>query len=89
MCSFLVCVFFTANGNYRSAFNKKVLAKNEYPYSYHTKNEEFFYRWGLASLFHDVGYPVEIVGRQINKFMDFATDVDGKNEKSKCAAFLC
>jgi hypothetical protein len=55
--------------------------KNEYPFSYDTKNEEFFYRWGLASLFHDVGYPVEIVGRQINKFIDFATDVDGSDKK--------
>ena len=75
-----LCIF-AANANYRSAFNKKILDKNEYAYSYYTKNEEFFYRWGLASLFHDVGYPVEIVGRQINKFVDFATDVDGKNEK--------
>ena len=75
-----LCIF-AANANYRTAFNKKILDKKEYPYSYHTKNEEFFYRWGLASLFHDVGYPVEIVGRQINKFMDFATDVDGEKEK--------
>jgi hypothetical protein len=51
--------------------------KTEYPHSYDTKHEEFFYRWGIASLFHDVGYPVEICGKQINKFIDFATEVDG------------
>jgi hypothetical protein len=39
--------------------------KTNYPYSYDTRHEEFFYRWGLASLFHDVGYPVEIIGKQI------------------------
>jgi hypothetical protein len=54
--------------------------REDYLYAYNTKNEEFFYRWGIAALFHDVGYPVEIVGRQINKFIDFATDVDGKDE---------
>jgi len=59
--------------------------KKDYPYSYDTKNEEFFYRWGLAALFHDVGYPVEIVGRQINRLIDFATDVEGRERRSMCS----
>lgn len=75
-----LCIF-TQNKNYRDAFNQTVLDKQKYAFSYDTQNEEFFYRWGLASLFHDVGYPVEIVERQINKFVDFATDVDGKSDK--------
>jgi len=65
------------NQNFRAAFDTANLNKEIYPYSYDTKHEEFFYRWGIASLFHDVGYPVEIIGRQIGKFMDFATNVDG------------
>lgn len=73
-----LCVY-GQNAGYRAAFDKTVMDKREYPDSYDTKHEEFFYRWGLAALFHDVGYPVEIVGRQINKFMDFAADADGKN----------
>ncbi len=73
---------YARNANYRAAFRKAVMNKDDYPYSYDTKNEEFFYRWGLASLFHDVGYPVEIVGRQINKFVEFATDVGGRHSKS-------
>ncbi len=73
-----LCIY-SQNVNYRAAFDKKVMNKSEYPYSYYTKNEEFFYRWGLASLFHDIGYPVEIVGHQINKFVDFVTNVD-KND---------
>jgi hypothetical protein len=73
---------YAQNAKYRLAFRKAVMNRNDYPYSYDTRNEEFFYRWGLASLFHDVGYPVEIVGRQINKFIDFATEVDGKDEKA-------
>lgn len=75
-----LCIY-AQNAKYRAAFNGTVMDKKDYPYSYDTKNEEFFYRWGLASLFHDVGYPVEIVGRQINKFVDFATDVDRQSKR--------
>lgn len=68
---------YAKNAGFRSAFEKSVMDKENYPFSYDTKHEEFFYRWGLASLFHDVGYPVEIIGSQINKFMGFASHVDG------------
>jgi len=71
------------NIKYRSAFDFAVMDKDIYSYSYDTKNEEFFYRWGIASLFHDVGYPIEIVGRQVNKFANFVTEVDGSEEKLK------
>jgi len=72
-----LCIY-TGNSRVRAAFDHTVMDKKEYPFSYDTQNEEFFYRWGLAALFHDVGYPVEIVGRQINKFIHFASDVCGK-----------
>ncbi|HOR84946.1 MAG TPA: RyR domain-containing protein [Bacillota bacterium] len=71
---------YAGNARFRSAFEQTVMNKKEYPFSYDTRNEEFYYRWGLASLFHDVGYPVEIVGRQINKFIDFATAVGDKEK---------
>jgi hypothetical protein len=67
---------YSQNKNFRAAFDTSNLDKNKYPHSYTTKHEEFFYRWGIASLFHDVGYPVEIVGKQINKFMKFTTSID-------------
>ena len=70
-----LCIY-TQNVHYRTAFDSVNMDKMDYLYSYDTKHEEFFYRWGLASLFHDVGYPVEIIGKQISKFMDFATRVD-------------
>jgi hypothetical protein len=31
---------------------------------------EFLYRWGIASLFHDVGYPLEIAYGTLQEFMD-------------------
>jgi len=71
-----LCVY-AQNAHYRKAFDDANMDKTDYPYSYDTKHEEFYYRWGLASLFHDVGYPVEIIGKQIGKFMSFAAGADG------------
>jgi hypothetical protein len=68
------------NTNFQTAFDAVNLDKSTYPYYYDTKHEEFFYRWGIASLFHDVGYPVEIIGKQINKFIGFATEVDSHQQ---------
>lgn len=70
-----LCVY-ARNSNYQAAFNFRNLDKTEYPYSYDTLHEEFFYRWGLASLFHDIGYPIEIIGKQISKFMNFVSGID-------------
>ena len=67
---------YAENTRFRAAFDARNMDKADYPYSYDTKHEEFFYRWGLASLFHDVGYPIEIIGKQSNKFMGFITAVD-------------
>jgi hypothetical protein len=67
---------YAQNTNFRLAFSMANMDKSDYPYSYDTMHEEFFYRWGLASLFHDVGYPIEIIGKQISKFIGFATEVD-------------
>ena len=70
-----LCIY-TQNANFRAAFDAANMDKTDYPNSYDTKHEEFFYRWGIASLFHDVGYPLEIIGKQITKFIDFATEID-------------
>ena len=67
---------------YRKAFDSAVPEKN-YIYAYQTPHEEFFFRWGVASLFHDVGYPVEIVGHQINRFIRMVADADGDEVRVK------
>ena len=74
-----LCIY-SQNANYRSVFQSINLNKTEYPFSYDTCGEEFFYRWGITSLFHDVGYPVEIIGKQVAKFINFAANVDTKIE---------
>lgn len=67
---------YAQNNNIQSAFNDRNLNKTDYPFSYDTRHEEFFYRWGIASLFHDIGYPIEIIGKQLNKFMNFIIGID-------------
>lgn len=47
---------------------KAVEIKLQYPDSYPEIHEEFLYRWGMTSLFHDVGYPLEIAYKTINEF---------------------
>lgn len=64
------------NPHLRNAFDRAI-PEPGYKFAYQTRWEEFFYRWGIASLFHDVGYPVEIVGHQINRFIRMVADADG------------
>lgn len=71
-------IIYGQNTPYQKAFDKAAIP---YEGCYTTPQEEFFFRWGMAALFHDVGYPVEIIARQINHFIQFATDVDGDTVK--------
>ena len=68
------------NPLFRAAFDKAV-PEEGFTAGYQTRGEEFFFRWGVASLFHDVGYPVEIVGHQINRFIGMIADADGDEIK--------
>ncbi len=74
-----LCIY-AASPAFREAFDAAVPEK-EYKNAYSTKHEEFFYRWGIASLFHDVGYPLEIVGRQLDEFISMIADADGNDTK--------
>jgi hypothetical protein len=79
---------YARNARFRSIFNETVLNKEKYPENYKTNAEEFFFRWGLASLFHDVGYPIEIIGKQIGKFLKFAIDANHDDKKGEIKAHL-
>lgn len=54
-------------------YNNKIIQKqfndfidnSNYHNYYTTKHEEFFYRWGITALFHDVAYPIEIISEQL------------------------
>jgi hypothetical protein len=64
---------YSQNKHYRDAFRqyvKKSPYKKYYRLNGEFSHEEFLYRWGIAALFHDIGYPVEIIGKQMKKFVN-------------------
>lgn len=67
---------YAQNENYRDIFHDYILDNKEYYRKYYRdsegnfSHEEFLYRWGIASLFHDIGYPFEIIGKQIDKVIE-------------------
>ena len=66
---------YAQNKNYRNVFKEYILANKKFYSKYYRINgkyshEEFLYRWGLASLFHDIGYPFEIIGKQLDKIIE-------------------
>ena len=64
---------YSQNKHYRDAFRIYVTSspyEKYYMIDGEFSHEEFLYRWGIASLFHDIGYPVEIIGKQLNKFIN-------------------
>lgn len=74
-------IIYSKNEVFRKMFDKSIL-KSSYLDAYKTKHEEFFYRWGIASLFHDIAYPLEISIKQINVYVDFIShhSEDSRND---------
>lgn len=79
---------YAQNTNFRKIFKETTLDEIKYPENYKTKHEEFFFRWGLASLFHDVGYPLEIISKQMENFLQFAISADRDTSKGEIKAHL-
>ena len=79
---------YAGNSNYRKAFQRAVMNPDKYPENLPSSGEEFFFRWGLAALFHDVGYPVEIISNQMSRFLRFVTDADQDRSLGEVKAHL-
>jgi len=79
---------YSANRHYRDAFFGAVMERGASPENFEDPREEFLFRWGVAALFHDVGYPVEIISKQIGKFLKFATDADHNEQLGEIRAHL-
>lgn len=79
---------YAGNSNYRKAFQKAAMDPVKYPENLPSAGEEFFFRWGLAALFHDVGYPVEIISNQMSRFLRFVTDADQDRSLGEVKAHL-
>ena len=65
--------FYARNAGLRSRFREDF--QNGRFYS--TDQGEFFFRWGLAALFHDIGYPIELISKQLKKLFRYMADVPG------------
>jgi hypothetical protein len=63
---------YAQNTYYRKAFEKALC--NPYDGALSTPSAEFLYRWGLAALLHDIGYPIEIIHNQFKSFIAFVGD---------------
>lgn len=79
---------YAANRPYRDAFFASAMDEMKYPENFPSAREEFLFRWGLASLFHDVGYPVEIISNQMARFLKFVTDADQDKTLGEVKAHL-
>jgi hypothetical protein len=63
-----------ANSNYREFFAAQINTRCNKPH-YSSLDEEFLFCWGITALFHDIGYPLEIISNQIKKYVRFVSDV--------------
>jgi hypothetical protein len=52
-----------------------------YRCTYINSSAKFLYQWGMASLLHDIGYPVEIVFNQFKQYVEKMIDVDEDSNK--------
>ncbi|MBN2851120.1 MAG: hypothetical protein JXQ23_00130 [Clostridia bacterium] len=64
-----LCIY-SQNAFFREAFHAGDFDV-ENRHLYKTPHEEFLFSWGIAALFHDIGYPVEIINNQIKKYISF------------------
>ena len=72
---------YETNANFRRAFNSFYHfdeAENDIAQS-HAAAGFFLEFWGLASLFHDIGYPFELAFEQVMSYLDVGDDDRGEN----------
>ena len=74
-----LCVY-QSNSKVRSAF-RDVYGKG----SFATPEESFLFMWGNTSLFHDIGYPLEIAANQAKKFIRTISNVNSDDRKTDIA----
>lgn len=77
---------FAQNESCRESF-RKFAAANRYEGGFACAEEEFLFQWGLASLFHDTGYPVEITNHQIRQFMQYLAQNESERNTDPFIAY--
>ena len=70
---------FETNGKYREAFRKYYEEAKGRNYSDNELSNLFLEFWGMASLFHDIGYPFELPFEQVMSYFEVNKQNRGKN----------
>lgn len=73
---------YSQNNNFRDTVEEDFNKITEQNRIYDTDIEKFLFEWGIASLCHDVGYPMEITNNQIKKFVDLVSASDDKSSSA-------
>lgn len=73
---------YSQNKNFRDIIENEFLKTPIINRIYDTDVEKFLFEWGIASLCHDVGYPMEITNNQIKKFVDLVSFNDNKTNSA-------
>lgn len=68
---------YVSNKKYQLIFEDSIKRDGQYKDYYNTKHEEFLYRWGIASMFHDIAYPIEISYNQLKSYLNFISSKCG------------
>ena len=70
---------YDTNEHYRSAFEKYYSEKNGKDYSSSEYANMYLEFWGMASLFHDIGYPFELPFEQVMSYFEVNKQDRGNN----------
>lgn len=76
---------YTHNPSFQTYFKQSLTS---YEGMYDFGDEEFLYRWGMAALLHDIGYPMEIIFNQLKKFTGFIVETNGQNDVGPFLGFF-
>ena len=71
---------YAVNPRYREVFRTASYEAMPYAGRRSTPGEEFLFQWGVAALFHDIGYPVEITSNQVKKFVSLVSGEAGRTD---------
>ncbi|MEG1972709.1 MAG: hypothetical protein RR315_06070, partial [Oscillospiraceae bacterium] len=85
---FLLGIYiFQSNEHYKRIF-EEYSQKHKYEGAFSGDTEEFFFQWGIAALFHDIGYPVEITNNQLKKFIAYVVDYGNVKKSSDVKPYI-
>ncbi len=81
---FLMGLYFYATNSHISQAFSRYSRRGDF----RTNDERFLYVWGYTSLFHDIGYPIEIAVNQAKAFVRAVSGIGNKGSKTGISAMV-